>query len=76
MPMRRDTFAERKLDLCLDRLRQDDFAEHVRNDGVTIAQTAERIAAAAGLSLTPGTSNFLRTRAHRTWVTIKHIRIG
>lgn len=74
LPFRRDIHAEGKLDDCLDRLSHDDFAEHVRTDQLTIAQTAERIAASAGLSLAPATSGFLRARAHRTWVTIKHVR--
>ena len=74
LPMRRDTFAEGNIDACLDRLRHDEFAEHIRTDELTIRQTADRIAASAGLILNPGASNFLRARAHRTWVTIKHIR--
>lgn len=76
LPGRRDTNAESKLDECLERLRDDHFAEHVHTDELTIAQTAERIAALAGLKLRPDTSNLLRARAHRTWVTIKHVRIG
>jgi hypothetical protein len=74
LPLRRDTFAEGMVDVCLDRLRRDEFAEHVRTDDLTIAQTADRIAASAGLTLTPDASNLLRARAHRTWVTIKHVR--
>lgn len=76
LPMWRDTFAEGMLDECLDRLSRDEFAEHVRTDDLTIANTADRIAASAGLTLGPATSHFLRARARRTWVTIKHVRIG
>lgn len=76
LPLRRDTFAEAMLDKCLDRLSHDDFAEHVRTDELTIAQAADRVAASAGLALTPDTGGFLRTRARQTWVTIKHIRTG
>lgn len=76
LPGRRDTHAEGKIDECLDKLERDEFAEHVRTDDLTIAQTAERIAASAGLILRPDTSGFLRSRARRTWVTIKHVRIG
>ena len=75
LPFRRDTHAEGKLDECLDRLGHDDFAEHLRTDELTIAQTAERIAASAGLNLAPDTSSFLRGRAHRISVTIKHVRL-
>ena len=76
LPLQRDTFAEAMLDQCLDRLSHDDFAEHIRTDGLTIAQVADRIAASAGLTLTPDDGSFLRTRARQTWVTIKHIRIA
>lgn len=74
LPFRRDVHAESRLDDCLDRLGDDAFAEHVRTDQLSIAQTAERIAASAGLDLAPATNGFLRARAHRTWVTIKHAR--
>ena len=76
LPLQHDTFAEGMLDQCLDRLRGDEFAEHVRTDDLTVAQTADRIAASAGLTLAPDTGNVLTTRARQTWVTIKHIRIG
>jgi hypothetical protein len=75
LPLHRDTFAEGMLDQCLDRLGDDDFAEHIRTDDLTVTQVADRIAASAGLALTPDDTGFLRARARRTWVTIKHIRI-
>jgi hypothetical protein len=75
LPLHRDTFAEGMLDQCLDRLGHDDFAEHIRTDEITIAQVADRIAASAGLTLTPDDTGFLRAHARRTWVMIKHIRI-
>jgi hypothetical protein len=74
LPFQRDAHAEGKLDECLDRLRHDDFAEHIRTDELTIAQTAERIATSAGLNLAPDTGSLLRGRAHRMSVTIKHAR--
>ncbi len=33
-PLRQDSFAVSKLDLCLDRLREPAFAEHVRTDRI------------------------------------------
>src|SRR5215831_18813809 len=57
LPWRPDTHAEGNLDACLDRLRHDDFAEHVRTEQLTIAQTAETIAASAGLALTRDSSS-------------------
>jgi AAA domain len=76
LPLRRDRFAEAKIDDCLDRLRHNDFAEHIWTDRLTIPQVADRIAASAGLTLAPDTDSALRARARRTWITIKHIRSG
>ena len=76
LPLRRDRFAEAKIDGCLDRLRHNDFAEHIWTDRLTIPQVADRIAASAGLTLAPDTDSALRARARRTWITIKHIRSG
>jgi hypothetical protein len=53
VPLFRETFAMRKLGLCLSRLSQPEFAIQVRTDGLTVAQVAEAIAAAAGLELGP-----------------------
>ena len=75
LPWQRDAFAEAMLDQCLDRLRGDDFAEHIRTDELTIAQVADRIAVSAGLTLHPADNSFLRPRARRIWVTIRHVRI-
>ena len=51
VPLFRETFAMRKLGLCLSRLGQPEFATQLRTDGLTVAQAAEAIAAAAGLQL-------------------------
>jgi hypothetical protein len=51
VPLFRETFALRKLDLCLSRLRQPEFATHVRTDQLAVPQVAEAIAASAGLEL-------------------------
>jgi len=75
LPLQHEVFAEAMLDRCLDRLSHDDFAEHIRTDKLTIAQAADRIAASAGLTLTPPDTGFLRTHARRTWVTVRHIRV-
>jgi hypothetical protein len=49
----RETFAMRKLGLCLERLSQPEFAMQVRTDGLTVAEVADVIGAAAGLELLP-----------------------
>ncbi|UNO43059.1 AAA family ATPase [Streptomyces sp. MST-110588] len=73
-PLRRESFAVAKLDLCLERLRHPRFAEHLVTDHLTIPQVADRIAASAGLTLTPDTDTPLRGRLRRAWTGVKHIR--
>ncbi|WP_392894928.1 AAA family ATPase [Streptomyces sp. LN699] len=73
-PLRRESFAVSKLDHCLERLRGEEFAEQVWTDRLTVPQVADRIAAAAGLTLAPDTDQALRGRLRRTWTGVKHIR--
>ncbi|MEV4442018.1 AAA family ATPase [Streptomyces sp. NPDC049577] len=73
-PLRFESFAVAKLDLCLERLRAAEFAEHIRTDHRTVPQVAERIAASAGLSLLPNTDGPLRGRLRRAWTGARHIR--
>jgi len=51
VPLFRGTFAMRKLDLCLSRLSQPEFAAQLRTDHLTVQQVAEAIAASADLQL-------------------------
>lgn len=74
VPLRRESFALRVLDRCLERLREPEFAEHVWTDRLTVAQVADRVAASAGLTLAPNTDGRLRGRVRRTWTSVKHIR--
>ncbi|QQQ79794.1 AAA family ATPase [Saccharothrix sp. 6-C] len=73
-PLRRESFALRVVDRCLSGLREPEFAEHVWTDHLTVAQVADRVAASAGLALTPNTDSRLRGRVRRTWTSVKHIR--
>ncbi|MFE8939908.1 AAA family ATPase [Streptomyces sp. NPDC007872] len=73
-PLRRESFAVSKLDLCLDRLRGEEFAEHVRTDRLTVPRVADRIAASAGLTLAPDTDGPLRARLRRAAVGARHLR--
>jgi hypothetical protein len=50
-PLFRETFAMRKLGLCLSRLSQPEFATQMRTDHLSVPQVAEAIAASAGLDL-------------------------
>ncbi|MFE0099421.1 AAA family ATPase [Streptomyces sp. NPDC059009] len=73
-PLRRESFAVAKLDLCLERLRGAEFAEQVWTDHRSVPRVAEHIATASGLTLTPNTDGPLRARVRRAWTGVKHIR--
>lgn len=75
-PLRRESFAMAKLDLCLERLAGPDFAEHVWTDRIGVPGVAERIAASAGLRLAPNTDGPVRGRLRRAWTSARHIRLG
>jgi hypothetical protein len=75
-PLRRESFALGKLDLCLERLRGPEFAEHLWTDRIGVPEVAGRIAASAGLDAAPDTGGALRGGLRRTWVSVKHIRFG
>lgn len=74
-PLRRESFAVSKLDLCLERLWWPGFAEQVRTDYLTIPQVAEHIARSAGLTLRPNTDTVLGGRLRRAWTGAQHIRL-
>ncbi|MFF4170251.1 AAA family ATPase [Streptomyces sp. NPDC001744] len=73
-PLRRESFAVSRLDLCLERLSGAEFAEHVRTDHLSVPQVADRVAASAGLRLAPGADGPLRGRLRRAAVGVRHIR--
>ncbi|WP_329427958.1 AAA family ATPase [Streptosporangium sp. NBC_01495] len=72
--LRLESFAVSKVDLCLERLREAEFAEHVWTDRLTISGVADHIAASSGLTLAPNTDSALRGRLRRAWTGVKHIR--
>jgi hypothetical protein len=74
-PLRRESWAVRQLDHCLERLREPEFAEHLWTDHSTVAKTADRIAVLAGLTLAPNRDGALRGRLRRAWTGIRHIRL-
>jgi hypothetical protein len=75
-PLRRDSFAVSKLDLCLERLCQPSFAQHVWTDHLRVDQVADLVAASAGLKLRPNTDGAITARVRRSWIGIKHIRFN
>ena len=64
-----------RLDHCLERLREPEFAEHLWTDETTVARTADRIAVLAGLTLTPNRDGALRGRLRRARTSVRHIRL-
>ncbi|MFG2313194.1 AAA family ATPase [Streptomyces sp. NPDC048566] len=73
-PLRRESWAVERLDHCLERLGEPEFAEHLWTDRTTVARTAERIAVLAGLTLAPNRDGALRGRLRRAWTGVRHIR--
>ncbi|MFK0170901.1 AAA family ATPase [Streptomyces sp. NPDC090306] len=71
---RRDSWAVERLDHCLERLREPEFAEHLWTDGSTVPKTADRIAVLAGLTLRPNREGAPRTRLRQIRVALRHIR--
>lgn len=72
--LKRESFAVRRLDHCLERLNGPEFADHLRTDRLTVPQVADRIAGAAGLRLAPNTYGPLRHRLRRIRVGLSHVR--
>lgn len=73
-PLRHESWAVERLDHCLERLREPEFAEHLWTDQATVARTADRIAVLAGLTLTPNREGAVRGRLRRAWTSARHIR--
>jgi hypothetical protein len=73
-PLRGESWAVGRLDHCLERLKEPEFAEHLWTDHTTVAKTADRIAVLAGLTLTPNRDGAVRGRLRRVWTSARHIR--
>ncbi|MFE0538524.1 AAA family ATPase [Streptomyces nigra] len=71
---RRESWAVSRLDDCLERLREPEFAEHLWTDRTSVPRTADRIAVLAGLELRPNDEGAVRTRLRQAAVGIRHIR--
>jgi predicted kinase len=62
------------LDGWLEQLGRPEFAQHVHTDHMTVAQVADVISAAAGLTIAPSTDGPVRAWLHRYATTARHIR--
>jgi hypothetical protein len=72
--LRRESWAVRQLDHCLERLREPEFAEHLWTDRTSVPKIADRIAVLAGLTLRPNNEGRVRTRLRQAGVGVRHIR--
>jgi hypothetical protein len=72
--LRWESFAVAKLDECLERLQEPEFAEHICTDDLPIPHVAARIARSAQLPIAPNTDGPLRGRLRRYAVGLRHIR--
>jgi hypothetical protein len=70
----RARWAVGRLDECLTRLREPEFAQHIHTDRLTVAQVADAIADSAGLNIAPSADGPLRARLRRYATTARHIR--
>ncbi|RMI35390.1 AAA family ATPase [Nocardia stercoris] len=70
-----ESWALGQVDRCLDALQAEEFAEHIHTDHLPIREVADRIAASAGLPITPNTDTALRRQWRRLRVGIEHMRL-
>jgi hypothetical protein len=73
-PLFRDSWAKSKLDLCLERLQDKQFATHVWTDDLSIPEVADHVAVKAGVKLRPNTDTRLTAYVRRKWTSARHIR--
>lgn len=74
--LRHDRWAVDHLAESLERLRQPEFATHVRTDNRSVADVAGEIAASAGLVIEPSTDGPLRAWLRRQATSARHIQFG
>ncbi|HKB40955.1 MAG TPA: AAA family ATPase [Gemmataceae bacterium] len=69
-----ERWAVDRLDDCLSRLREPEFAHHIHTDQQTVPQVADTIARIAGLPVVPDTDGRLRASLRRYATTVRHVR--
>jgi hypothetical protein len=70
-----ERWAVDRLDDCLARLHEPEFAHHIHTDQQTVPQVADTIARIAGLPVVPDTDGRLRATLRRYTTTVRHIRL-
>ena len=73
--LKRERWAVDRLDDCLARLHEPEFAHHIDTDQLTVPQVADTIARIAGLPVVPDTDGRLRGSLRRYATTVRHIRL-
>jgi hypothetical protein len=68
-------WAVNRLDDCLARLREPEFAEHIQTDHLTVPQVADTIARIAALPIRPDTDGPLRGSLRRYATTLRNARL-
>ena len=74
--LKRERWAVDRLDECLARLREPEFAHHIPTDRQTVPQVADTIARIAALPIVPDTDGRARGSLRRYVTTLRHIRFG
>jgi hypothetical protein len=72
--LKREDWAVGRLDECLARLHEPEFAHHVLTDRQTVPQVADMIARIAALPIVPDTDGRARASLRRYATTLRHIR--
>jgi hypothetical protein len=73
--LKRERWAVDRLDDCLARLREPEFAAHIHTDQRTVPQVADTIARMADLPIRPDTDGALRGSLRRYATTFRHVRL-
>jgi hypothetical protein len=73
--LKREGWAVARLDDCLARLREPEFAEHLQTDQRTVPQVADEIARIAALPTRPDTDGRLRGSLRRYATTLRNVRL-
>jgi hypothetical protein len=72
--LKREDWAVGRLDECLARLHEPEFAQHVLTDRQTVPEVADMIARIAALPIVPDTDGRARASLRRYATTLRHIR--